>query len=45
MMCCEDNPVYFLSHRNCGNQNFAWRNECNRCKTPRADGGGDGGGE
>ncbi|XP_067864088.1 RNA-binding protein FUS-like [Heptranchias perlo] len=23
----------------CGNVNFAWRNECNQCKTPRADGG------
>ncbi|XP_078404780.1 TATA-binding protein-associated factor 2N-like isoform X2 [Cetorhinus maximus] len=21
----------------CGNVNFAWRNECNQCKTPRAD--------
>uniref|UniRef100_A0A8C4R1W7 FUS RNA binding protein n=1 Tax=Eptatretus burgeri TaxID=7764 RepID=A0A8C4R1W7_EPTBU len=31
----------------CGNTNFAWRNECNKCRTPRADGGfsrGRGGG-
>ncbi|XP_078278404.1 TATA-binding protein-associated factor 2N-like isoform X2 [Rhinoraja longicauda] len=28
----------------CGNVNFAWRNECNQCKTPRVDGGGGGGG-
>ena len=30
--------------RECDNNNFSWRNECNRCKTPRADGGGGGGG-
>lgn len=23
----------------CSNKNFAWRNECNRCKNPRSDGG------
>uniref|UniRef100_T1PCA3 Protein-tyrosine phosphatase n=1 Tax=Musca domestica TaxID=7370 RepID=T1PCA3_MUSDO len=35
----------------CNNTNFAWRNECNRCKTPKGDddggnnaGGGRGGG-
>ncbi|KAF0299086.1 Transcription initiation factor TFIID subunit 15 [Amphibalanus amphitrite] len=28
----------------CSNVNFAWRNECNRCQTPKADGGGGGGG-
>ncbi|XP_069768225.1 RNA-binding protein FUS-like isoform X2 [Narcine bancroftii] len=25
----------------CGNVNFSWRNECNQCKTPRVDGGGE----
>lgn len=26
----------------CGNQNFSWRNECNRCKAPKPEGmGGD----
>ena len=30
--------------RQCGNQNFAWRNECNRCKAPKPDGVGDGDG-
>ncbi|XP_076452924.1 uncharacterized protein LOC143288393 isoform X5 [Babylonia areolata] len=28
----------------CGNNNFRWRNECNRCNTPRPDGAGDDGG-
>ncbi|XP_061437561.1 RNA-binding protein FUS [Lethenteron reissneri] len=28
----------------CGNQNFAWRNECNKCKAPRPDGGSSPGG-
>ncbi|XP_046801985.1 RNA-binding protein cabeza isoform X2 [Lucilia cuprina] len=29
----------------CNNTNFAWRNECNRCKTPKSgDEGGSGGG-
>ncbi|KAK2169763.1 hypothetical protein LSH36_7g12089 [Paralvinella palmiformis] len=31
----------------CNNQNFAWRNECNRCKAPKPEGlenGGDDGG-
>ena len=27
----------------CQNKNFAWRNECNRCKEPKADDGGSGG--
>lgn len=28
----------------CGNNNFAWRNSCNRCQTPKPEGlGGDGG--
>uniref|UniRef100_A0ABK9MIT2 RNA-binding protein cabeza n=2 Tax=Glossina morsitans morsitans TaxID=37546 RepID=A0ABK9MIT2_GLOMM len=25
----------------CNNTNFAWRNECNRCKTPKGDDGGN----
>ncbi|XP_055513852.1 RNA-binding protein FUS-like [Leucoraja erinacea] len=29
-------------NQTCGNVNFAWRNECNQCKTPRVDGGGGG---
>ncbi|KAI6197434.1 hypothetical protein M3Y94_01224000 [Aphelenchoides besseyi] len=29
----------------CGNNNFAFRTECNSCKQPRADGGGNGGGQ
>lgn len=28
----------------CSNKNFAWRNECNRCKEAKAGGGGGGGG-
>ncbi|XP_075157424.1 FUS RNA binding protein cabeza isoform X2 [Haematobia irritans] len=28
----------------CNNTNFAWRNECNRCKTPKSDEDGGGGG-
>lgn len=28
----------------CNNTNFAWRNECNRCKEPKSGGGGGGGG-
>lgn len=24
----------------CQNKNFAWRNECNRCKAPKGAGGG-----
>ena len=28
----------------CGNTNFAWRNECNRCHTARPDNAGGGGG-
>lgn len=27
----------------CSNKNFAWRNECNRCKEPKADDGGSSG--
>uniref|UniRef100_A0A182QDE4 RanBP2-type domain-containing protein n=1 Tax=Anopheles farauti TaxID=69004 RepID=A0A182QDE4_9DIPT len=26
----------------CNNKNFAWRNECNRCKAPKGDGAGSG---
>lgn len=25
-------------HRGCGNQNFAWRTECNQCKAPKPEG-------
>lgn len=32
--------VYF--HRGCGNQNFAWRMECNQCKAPKPEGLGGG---
>ncbi|CAN0043551.1 unnamed protein product, partial [Hapterophycus canaliculatus] len=28
----------------CGNNCFAFRNECNRCQTPKPTGGGGGGG-
>ena len=28
----------------CGNNNFSWRNACNKCHTEREDGGGDAGG-
>lgn len=28
----------------CGNQNFAWRMECNQCKAPKPEGMGGGGG-
>lgn len=28
----------------CSNKNFAWRNECNRCKAPKGDSGAAGGG-
>lgn len=28
----------------CGNNNFSWRNECNRCKAPRPEGEGGGSG-
>ncbi|XP_065095721.1 RNA-binding protein cabeza isoform X4 [Ochlerotatus camptorhynchus] len=28
----------------CSNKNFAWRNECNRCKSPKGDGAAGGGG-
>ncbi|XP_062703130.1 RNA-binding protein cabeza isoform X2 [Aedes albopictus] len=28
----------------CSNKNFAWRNECNRCKAPKGDGAAGGGG-
>lgn len=28
----------------CNNTNFAWRNECNRCKEPKAGGNPGGGG-
>merc|ERR1719464_1479075 len=29
----------------CGNTNFAWRNECNKCQAPKPEGaGGDSGG-
>ncbi|XP_055613426.1 RNA-binding protein cabeza isoform X3 [Uranotaenia lowii] len=28
----------------CKNKNFAWRNECNRCKAPKGDGASGGGG-
>ena len=27
-----------LSRRGCGNQNFAWRTECNQCKAPKPEG-------
>jgi len=30
--------------RECGNENFAWRDSCNKCKAVRKDGGGGGGG-
>ena len=34
-----------LFNRDCGNTNFAWRNECNRCHAERPEGaGGVGGG-
>lgn len=29
-------------HRGCGNQNFAWRMECNQCKAPKPEGMGGG---
>lgn len=32
---CENNS--------CGNNNFAWRNNCNRCNEPKPDGAGGGG--
>lgn len=28
----------------CGNRNFAWRNQCNRCNESKPGGGGSGGG-
>ena len=32
-----------MSFRSCGNNNFAWRNSCNRCNTPKpgSEGGDD----
>lgn len=34
--------VLFFSPRGCGNQNFAWRMECNQCKAPKPEGLGGG---
>ena len=34
----------FLDCSDCGNNNFSWRNECNRCKTSKPEGMDDGGG-
>ncbi len=33
-----------FSCRDCSNNNFAWRQECNRCQMPRPEGAGGGGG-
>lgn len=30
--------------RDCGNNNFSWRDECNRCKTAKPEGADGGGG-
>lgn len=29
----------------CGNTNFAWRQQCNRCSTDKPEGSGGGGGD
>ena len=33
--------VCLLCSSDCGNNNFAWRNECNRCKAPKPEGADD----
>ena len=42
LMCagCSGSSVWFS--RGCGNQNFAWRMECNQCKAPKPEGLGGG---
>lgn len=35
------NSIVFVC-RGCGNQNFAWRMECNQCKAPKPEGLGGG---
>lgn len=34
--------LIYSGSRGCGNQNFAWRMECNQCKAPRPEGLGGG---
>jgi len=36
--------IFVAFNRDCGNTNFAWRNECNRCHTARPESAGGGGG-
>jgi len=36
--------VVCVLNSDCGNTNFAWRNECNRCHAERPDNAGGGGG-
>ena len=42
-MTRNDPYALFLDCSDCGNNNFSWRNECNRCKTSKPEGMDDGG--
>jgi len=44
IVCYVNWMTVFAFCRDCGNTNFAWRNECNRCHAERPEGAGGGGG-
>lgn len=43
LLVCQNFLIHVIcASRGCGNQNFAWRMECNQCKAPKPEGLGGG---